>query len=70
MGIRAGQAGQTKDAVILCHQLRTVDLGRVTAFEIAGHVQYVTDPRIRKAVRGSLAHHLGLDLPTAIDGGA
>jgi mRNA-degrading endonuclease toxin of MazEF toxin-antitoxin module len=70
VGIPAGQAGQTKDAVILCHQVRTVDLGRVTAFEIAGQLQYVTDPRIRKAVRGSLAHHLGLDLLSAIDGAA
>ena len=65
--IPMGHAGQTKDAVILCHQVRTIDLGRVIAYEIAGQTQSVTDPRIRKAVRGSLAHHLGLDLPAAID---
>ena len=68
--IPTGHAGQTKDAVILCHQVRTIDLGRVTTFEIAGQVQHVSDPRIRRAVRGSLAHHLGLDLPAAIDGAA
>ncbi len=63
-----GHAGQTKDAVILCHQLRTIDLGRVTAFEVGGHAQYVTDPAIRRTVRAAVAHHLGLDLTAAEDG--
>jgi hypothetical protein len=31
-------------------------------------VQYVTDPRIRTAVRESLAIHLGLDIPGFEDG--
>ncbi len=68
--IPIGQAGQTKDAVILCHQLRTIDLARVTAFELAGQAQHVSDPAIRRSVRAALAHHLGLDLPSVADGAA
>jgi mRNA interferase MazF len=41
--IPAGHAGQTKDGLILCHQLRTIDLGRVTAFVIAGRPQRTSD---------------------------
>ncbi len=65
--IPRGHAGQTLDAVILCHQVRTIDLMRVTAFEIAGHVQRVTDAEIRSSVRSALARHLGLDIPADID---
>jgi mRNA-degrading endonuclease toxin of MazEF toxin-antitoxin module len=68
--IPAGEAGQTKDAVVLCHQLRTIDLRRVTTFEIGGHPQFVSDPSVRRAVRSALARHLGLDLPIAVDGAA
>lgn len=68
--IRQGQAGQTRDAVILCHQLRTIELARVTAFELAGNIQYLTDPEIRRQVRMALARQLGLDLPSAADGAA
>ena len=67
VAIPSGHAGQTKDGVILVHQVRTIDLTRVTAFEIAGAVQYVTDPTIRRRARESLAHHMGLDLPTDAD---
>jgi hypothetical protein len=42
----------------------------VTAFRVAGAPQHVTDPAIRSAVRDGLAHHLGLDLPAALDGAA
>jgi|SRR5664279_2702132 mRNA-degrading endonuclease toxin of MazEF toxin-antitoxin module len=70
VSIPLGQAGQTKDAVILCHQLRTIDLARVTTYELAGSTQYVTHPAIRRAVRAALSHHLGLDLPAAADGAA
>jgi mRNA interferase MazF len=66
----AGYAGQTREALILCHQLRTVDLARVTAYEVAGRVQYVTDAGIRDRVRSALAHQLGLDVPAAADGAA
>ena len=66
--IPGGHAGQTKDAVILCHQVGTIDLSRVTAFEVGGEVQYVTDPELRGRVREALSHHLGLDLPAALDG--
>jgi mRNA-degrading endonuclease toxin of MazEF toxin-antitoxin module len=68
--LRAGVAGQTKDGVILCHQVRTIDLARVTMFEIGGRVQHVDDPETRAQVREALAHQLGLDLPPAADGGA
>jgi mRNA-degrading endonuclease toxin of MazEF toxin-antitoxin module len=63
-----GEAGQTKDAVILCHQVRTLSLDRVTAFELSGKIRYVTDRSIRRAVRAALAHQLGLDIPAAADG--
>ena len=42
-----GHAGQTKDRLILVHQLRTIDLRRVTALEVGGAVQYVTSGAVR-----------------------
>jgi len=68
VAIPRGEAGQTKDALVLCHQVRTIDLRRVSAWEIAGRIQYVADPRVRRQVRAALAHHLALDLPGALDG--
>jgi len=66
----AGHAGQTLDGAILVHQVRTIDLRRVTALAIGGVSQQVTDPTIRREVRRALAHHLGLDVPAAADGAA
>lgn len=63
-----GHAGQTADGLILCHQIRTVDLQRVTAYAIGGRAQYVTDRAVRAAVRAALHHHLGLDVPAPLDG--
>jgi mRNA-degrading endonuclease toxin of MazEF toxin-antitoxin module len=68
--IAAGQAGQTLDGLVLVHQVRTIDLRRVTAFEIGGVPQVVSDPGLRRAVRAALAHHFGLDVPAAADGAA
>ena len=68
--IPMGHAGQTKDGLVLIHQVRTVDIDRVTAFEISGSVQYVTDAPTRRQVREALAHHLGLDLEASVDGAA
>lgn len=65
-----GHAGQTEDAVILCHQLRTVDLARVRAYEIGGTAQVLSDPLIRGQVRAAIAHQLGLDIRTPLDGAA
>lgn len=65
-----GQAGQTRDGLVLCHQARTVDLERVSALEIGGRMQYVTDPAVRAAVRSALTHQLGLDLAPFADGAA
>ncbi len=70
IAIPAGHAGQTKDGLILCHQLRTIDLARVTAFELDGRPQHLTDPRVRAEVRVALAHQLGLDLRAIFDGAA
>jgi mRNA interferase MazF len=68
VAIPAGHAGQTKDGLILVHQVRTVDLARVTAFAIGGAVQHLADQATRRAVREALAHQLGLDLTAAMDG--
>ncbi len=68
VGIPRGHAGQTEDAVILCHQVRTIDLTRVRAFDVGGTPRYVTTPEIRRRVREALSHHLGLDVPPALDG--
>lgn len=65
-----GEAGLTKDALILCHQIRTIDLRRVTAWQIQGRIQYLMDRELRRRVRVALAHHLSLDLPAALDGAA
>ena len=66
--IPAGHAGQTRDGLILVHQLRTVDLGRVSGFTIGGTLQRVTDSDTRHAVRAALTRHLGLDLAPSADG--
>jgi mRNA interferase MazF len=65
-----GHAGQTEDAVILCYQVRTVDLARIATYQIGGAPQFLTDPLIRGQVRVALAHHLGLDIRTPLDGAA
>ena len=70
VAIPAGHAGQTLDGAILCHQIRTVDMRRVTATEIDSRRQTVTDPAIRAAVRSAITRQLGLDLPPEIDGAA
>ena len=68
VAIPRGHAGQTKDAVVLCHQVRTIDLSRVAAVQIGGEVQYVSSPEVRRLVRAALLHQFGLDLPPAVDG--
>ena len=70
VAIPAGHAGQTLDAQILVHQVRTIDLRRVTAFTIGGAPQLVVDPDVRRQVREALAHHFALDVPAAEDGAA
>ena len=68
VAIPAGHAGQTRDAVVLCHQVRTIDLTRVTTFDIGGRAQFATDPALRAGVRAALARQLGLDVPAGMDG--
>jgi mRNA-degrading endonuclease toxin of MazEF toxin-antitoxin module len=68
VAIPAGQAGQTKAAVILCHQVRTIDLSRVTTFDIGGRAQFMTEPALRGRVRAALARQLGLHIPAGMDG--
>ena len=70
VAIPAGHAGQTLDGLVLVHQVRTIDLRRVTAFEVGGQPQSVTDPAVRPSIRRALAHHFGLDTPAAADGAA
>jgi len=70
VAVPAGHAGQMKNGVVLCHQVRTIDLARVSALEIAGRTQFVTDPAIRQQVRAALARQLGLDIPAGLDGSA
>ncbi|MGI8999354.1 MAG: type II toxin-antitoxin system PemK/MazF family toxin [Candidatus Limnocylindria bacterium] len=62
--IRAGRGGQTRDAVIVTSQVRTVSLRRVRSAPVGT----VSDQDVRRSVRGALAHHLGLDIPAIADG--
>jgi mRNA-degrading endonuclease toxin of MazEF toxin-antitoxin module len=63
--IAAGDAGQTKPGVILCHQVRTITVERIASAVPEG---YLAPGAIRAAVRAALAHHLGLDIPAVVDG--
>jgi len=56
------------DAVVLCQEVRSMDLSRVSAFEVDGEAQHITSPELRDRVRNALSHHLGLDLPATFDG--
>jgi len=62
--LRAGEAGQTRDGVIITSQLRTISLRRVRSAPLG----VVGDAAVRRAVRAALAHHLGLDIPAIGDG--
>lgn len=62
--IPAGEAGQTRDGVIVVSQLRTISLARVRSAPLG----VITDRGRRRAVRRALAHHLGLDVPGIADG--
>lgn len=64
VAIPAGVAGQTRDGLVLCQQLRTVSLERL----VGAPEGSVTDPAMRRAIRTALAHHLGLDVPSIGDG--
>lgn len=62
--IRRGEAGQTRDGVIVTSQVRTISLRRVRSTALG----IVVDREVRRAVRAGLAHHLGLDIPPIADG--
>jgi mRNA interferase MazF len=62
--IPAGEAGQTRDGLILCSQVRTVSAHRASTPPLG----VLGDPTIRRQVRRALAHHLGLDIPAVVDG--
>jgi mRNA interferase MazF len=64
VAIPAGVAGQARDGLVLCQQLRTVSLGRV----VGPPEGRIGDPVIRRSIRVALAHHLGLDIPPVGDG--
>lgn len=62
--IPAGEAGQTRDGVIVVSQVRIISLRRVGSPALGT----VGDRSLRRAVRTALAHHLGLDIPAIGDG--
>ena len=62
--IRAGMAGQTRDAVIVTSQVRTISMRRVDSPPLG----VLADAAVRASVRRALAHHLGLDIPAVADG--
>jgi mRNA-degrading endonuclease toxin of MazEF toxin-antitoxin module len=64
VAIPAGQAGQTRDGVIVASQVRTISLRRVRSAPLG----MVTDRALRRAVRAGVARHLGLDIPAIADG--
>lgn len=64
VAIPTGEAGQTRDGVIVTSQVRTISLRRVRSAPLGT----VEDRSLRRAVRGALAHHLGLDIPAIADG--
>jgi mRNA-degrading endonuclease toxin of MazEF toxin-antitoxin module len=63
VAVPAGVAGQTRSGVIICSQVRTISGRRVRGRPI-GHL---TSPELRRRIRMALAHHLGLDIPAAVD---
>jgi mRNA-degrading endonuclease toxin of MazEF toxin-antitoxin module len=69
IAIRAGEAGQTRDGLILVHQVRTVSLLRAGEMLRRGAaVHRLIDPQLREQVRRALAIQLGLDIPGTEDG--
>jgi len=64
VAIPVGTAGQTRPGLIVCQQVRTISLERV----VGAPDGRLADPRLRRAVRLALAHHLGLDIPAVGDG--
>jgi mRNA-degrading endonuclease toxin of MazEF toxin-antitoxin module len=62
--IAAGQAGQTRDGVVITSRLRTISLSRVVATPLGT----ISDPLLRRSIRAALAHHLGLDITAIADG--
>ncbi len=61
-----GEAGQTRTGVIVTSQIRTISARRIRSEPFG----IVLDIQTRAAVRRALAHHLGLDVPTLLDGAA
>ena len=62
--IPRGEAGQTRDAVIVVSQVRTISLRRVRGASLGT----ISDRRLRGRVRQALAHQLGFDIPAIGDG--
>ncbi len=64
--IAGGEAGQTRAGVIVSSQVRTISARRIRSEPVG----VVLDVATRAAVRRALAHHLGLEVPTLLDGAA
>lgn len=65
----AGEAGLPRSGVIICSQVRTISVLRIVIERTtAGALRYLESPTIRSQVREALAHQLGLDIRSALDG--
>lgn len=65
VALPAGTAGQTRDARILCHQIRTLSTARVARDRDGevGIVGRLDDLALRRQVREAIVRHLWLDRP-------
>lgn len=64
VGIKRGTAGQSKDGSILCHQVRTISVGRlISSGGRSPVVGYLDDPAIREDVKSALSRHFWLNRP-------
>lgn len=66
VSIARGEAGQTRPAIVICSQVRTISTARIHGEPVG----VVTSRDTRSAVRQALAHHLGLDVSGRLDGAA
>lgn len=64
--IAVGEAGQSRAGVIVASQVRTISARRIRSEPLGILLAVAT----RAAVRQALAHHLGLDVPSVLDGAA
>jgi mRNA-degrading endonuclease toxin of MazEF toxin-antitoxin module len=64
VALPVGEAGQTRDGVIVSSQVRTISLQRIRSAALG----VLSGRARRRAVRHALAHHLGFEMPAVADG--